>query len=65
MSGRDQIKVQLHFSVIAGGFQETHDSELQENAAAMTLAFSNQAAPCIKRELQKLECLGEKKALEI
>lgn len=26
----------------------------------MTLAFINQAGPCIKRKLQKLECLGGK-----
>lgn len=38
---------------------------MQENAAAVTLAFINQAAACIKRKLQKLVHLGEKKALEI
>lgn len=37
-----------------------YDPESQENAAALTLAFISQAAPDIRRKLQKLECLGEK-----
>lgn len=31
----------------------------------MTLSFINQAAPDIKRELQRLECLGEKNIREL
>lgn len=38
----------------------SYDSESQENAATLILAFINQAAPDIKRKIQKLERLGEK-----
>lgn len=32
---------------------------------ALTLSFINQAAPDIKRELQRLECIGEKNIREL
>lgn len=42
-----------------------YDPESQENAAAMTLAFINQSAPDIKRNLQRLEHLGEKSTRDL